>query len=202
MLDRAATRLLSPTLHRLARACVRLGIRADTLTLTGFVLGMCAAALIAFENYLGGLLLVLLSRVCDGLDGAVARLTSPTDRGGFLDIALDFLFYASVPLAFAIARPADNALAAAVLLAAFIGTSTSFLAFATLAAKRGMHSSAAYPNKSLYFLGGLTEGTETLAVFAAMCLWPALFPWLAYGFAAACGLTTATRLWWGWHFFK
>lgn len=197
MLDRAATQLLQPALTCLARACVRRGIAADALTLAGFSVGMAAATLIAFEQYIGGLLLILLSRLFDGLDGTVARLTTPTDRGGFLDIALDFVFYASIPLAFAVAQPATNALPAAVLLAAFIGTGTSFLAYATLAAKRGMQN-LNYPGKSFYFLGGLTEATETLAIFAAMCLWPAHFAWLAYGFAAACLLTTLTRLWWGW----
>jgi hypothetical protein len=88
-------------------------------------------------------------------------------------------------------------MAAAVLLAAFMGTSSSFLAFAALAAKLGL-SSTVYPAKSIYFLGGLTEATETLACFAAMCLWPQHFAALAYGFAALCAITIVTRLWWGW----
>jgi phosphatidylglycerophosphate synthase len=130
----------------------------------------------------------------------VARIHAPTDAGGFLDIALDFLFYASIPLAFAIAAPESNALAAATLLAGFIGTASSFLAFAALAAKRGMQN-LAYPDKSIYFLGGLTEGTETLAFFVAMCLWPQHFAVFAYTFACLCAITTATRIWWGWKSF-
>ena len=98
------------------------------------------------------------------------------------------------------ADPARNALPAAVLLAAFMGTGASFLAFAVIAARRGM-ASTDWPEKSFYFLGGLTEATETLACFAAMCLWPQHFGALAYGFAALCALTTATRLWWGWRAF-
>ena len=133
----------------------------------------------------------------DGLDGAVARLTQPTDRGAFLDIALDFLFYASIPLAFAVADPAANGLPAAVLLAAFVGTGSSFLAFAVLAERRGLHSTA-YPAKGLYYLGGLTEATETLVCFALMCLFPQHFALWAYGFAALCALTTVTRLMAGW----
>jgi hypothetical protein len=89
----------------------------------------------------------------DGLDGSVARLTQPTDAGGFLDIALDFVFYAAIPLAFAVANPATNALPAAALLASFIGTGSSFLAFAALAEKRGL-TDTALPGKSFYFLGG------------------------------------------------
>ena len=133
MLDRALIALLKPTLQRLAAGLVRARVGADAVTLAGFGLGMCAALAIAWAEPLWGLALVAASRLCDGLDGAVARLTRPTDRGAFLDITLDFLFYASVPLAFAVADPA-NALPAAVLLAAFIGTGSSFLAFALLAA--------------------------------------------------------------------
>ncbi len=117
----------------------------------------------------------------------------PTDRGAFLDITLDFLFYASVPLAFAITDPAANALPAAVLLAAFIGTGSSFLAFAVLAERRGL-ASAAYPDKGLYYLGGLTEASETLICFALMCVWPERFAWWAYGFAVLCGVTTVARI--------
>ena len=196
MLDRHAQALLTPLLKALGRRLVQAGMGANTLTVTGFVLGLAAALAIAWQAYTLGLGLLLASRLLDGLDGTVARLTRPTDAGGFLDIALDFLFYASIPLAFAVADPAANALPAAVLLASFIGTGSSFLAFAALAEKRGL-SDTSLPGKSFYFLGGLTEATETIAVFAAMCLWPQHFAPLAYGFAALCVITTALRIVWG-----
>lgn len=201
MLDKALHHLLRPTLRHAARALVRLGVGADALTLTGFVLGLAAAGAIALQQFGAGLALLLLSRLMDGLDGAVARATAPTDRGGFLDITLDFLFYAAIPLAFAVANPGANALAAAVLLAAFMGTGSSFLAFAVLAEKRGM-TSLTLPDKSFYFLGGLTEGTETIAAFVAMCLWPQFFAPIAYGFALLCAITTAMRIGWGWQRFR
>jgi phosphatidylglycerophosphate synthase len=197
MLDRAALALVRPALDGAARVLAARGVRADAVTWVGFALGMAAAGAIAAGAPLGGLALIGLSRLADGLDGALARATRPTDRGAFLDITLDFIFYASVPLAFALAEPARNALPAAVLLAAFIGTGSSFLAYAVLAERRGLKS-AAQPRKGLYYLGGLTEGTETFICFAAMCLWPAHFPLLAMGFAALCALTIATRVAIGW----
>lgn len=197
MLDRAALALLRPAMVAAAGWLVRAGVGADAVTLAGFALGVAAATAIASGLPLVGLALLLASRLCDGLDGAVARLTQPTDRGAFLDITLDFLFYASIPLAFAIAAPAANALAAAVLLAAFIGTGSSFLAFAVLAERRGLRSQD-FPNKGLYYLGGLTEASETLLCFVAMCLWPQHFAALALVFAALCGLTTLTRVVGGW----
>lgn len=200
MLDKAIQRALKPLMTRAARGMVRLGVGADAISLAGFAVGMGAATAIALQHDWVGLALLLISRLMDGLDGAVARATQPTDRGGFLDITLDFLFYASIPLAFAIAEPAQNALPAAVLLAAFIGTGSSFLAFAAVAEKRKLQS-LALPDKSFYFLGGLTEATETILAFTAMCLWPQWFPYIAYGFAVLCGITIAMRIVWGWQRF-
>ena len=196
MLDRLALLLTRPAILAVARPLARAGVSANALTWTGFAIGLLAAVLVSQGAFLSGLLAIGASRVCDALDGAVARQTQATDLGGFLDITLDFVFYASIPLAFAVADPARNALAAAVLLASFVGTASSFLAFAVIAAKRGLHN-LAVPDKSFYFVGGLTEGTETLAFFAACCLWPHYFAPLAYGFAALCGLTLVSRVVWG-----
>ena len=201
MLDRTLTALIKPGITRLAQGLQSLGLRANQVTIAGFLIGLGAAFLIAGQAYLAGLVAILASRLFDALDGALARLTHATDAGGFLDIALDFLFYASIPLAFAIADPAQNALPAAVLLAAFIGTGSSFLAFAVIAAQRGLKN-LAVPDKSFYFLGGLTEATETLAFFAAMCVWPQHFATLAYVFAALCAVTIVTRIGWGWRTFS
>jgi phosphatidylglycerophosphate synthase len=201
MLDRYIVPLIKPVADRMAHGLVRAGVSADHVTVFGFGLGMGAAFFIAIQAYLLGAVFILVSRLCDALDGAVARQTQATDAGGYLDITLDFLFYASIPLAFALANPHANALPAAVLLAAFIGTASSFLAFAALAAKRGM-TSMDYPHKSFYFLGGLTEATETLVCFIAMCLWPRHFAPLAYLFTALCCVTIATRVYGGWRSLK
>lgn len=201
MLDRYALNLAKPFADAAAQRLHARGITADQVSLAGFGAGMLAAALIIFEFHGIAILLILASRAADGLDGAVARLNGATDRGAFLDIGLDFLFYAAIPLAFALADPGANALAAAVLLAAFIGTGTSFLAYAIIAEKRGLKSTA-YPSKSFYYLGGLTEGTETILCFLAMCLWPQHFAALAYFYAVLCTVTTATRLIAGWKAFS
>jgi phosphatidylglycerophosphate synthase len=181
----------------IARRLARAGVQADHVTLLAFGLGIFAAFLIAAHAHFYGLVALLASRLCDALDGALARQTQTTDAGGYLDITLDFLFYASIPLAFAVSNPSVNALPAAVLLATFIGTATSFLAYAALAAKRGLQS-VQYPHKSFYFLGGLAEATETLTTFVAMCIWPQYFAQLAYLFAALCSITIVTRIYGGW----
>jgi len=135
---------------------------------------------------------ILLNRLADGVDGAVARRTHLTDLGGYLDIVCDFVFYAAAPLGFALARP-ENAVPAAFLIFSFAGTGSSFLAFAILAAKRGL-ATAARGRKSFYHLGGLTEGSETIALFVMVCLAPGAFPLLAWGFGALCWIITASRI--------
>ncbi len=197
MLDRYTTRLIKPAMDRLGQTIARTGVKADQVTLLAFGFGLIAAFSVASDAFLLGAAFILLSRLCDALDGAIARRTRVTDAGAYLDITLDFLFYASIPLAFAIANPHVNALPAAALLAAFMGTGASFLAFATLAARRGISNPDA-PEKSFYFLSGLTEATETLGFFIAMCLWPGYFPQLALLFTALCCVTIATRVYGGW----
>ena len=193
MIDGVAKRIINPMLERIAAGLVRIGVTPDYMTWLGFVLGLGAAAAISGGALLAGAMLILASRLCDGLDGAVARQSRGSDFGGYLDIVLDFAFYGVVPLAFAILNPAANALPALVLLLSFYVNGASFLAFATLAEKRSLSSDARGP-KAFYFTTGLAEAGETLAVFVAACLFPGWFAVLAYGFAAVCFMTTASRI--------
>jgi phosphatidylglycerophosphate synthase len=200
MLDRFALKLFAPAIAIGARRLHAMGCNADQVTFAGFGVGLLGAALIAGGLTRAAIVALLVSRALDGLDGALARLCGTSDRGAFLDIGLDFVFYAVVPLAFAVAAPETNALAAATLLAAFTGTGATFLAYAIIAEKRGLKSTA-YPTKSFYYLGGLAEGTETLICFLLMCLWPQHFAAIAYVYAAMCAVTIATRLVAGWRTF-
>lgn len=198
MLDRWMLPRIKQPLHRLAQPLARRGVSANQVSMAGFVIGIGALPLLAFEHYWLALLAIAGNRIADGLDGALARLTTPSDAGAFLDIVLDFLFYAAVIAGFALARPETNALPAALLLLGFMGTGSSFLAFAILAERRGL-SSMSYPNKGFYYLGGITEGSETIGFFVLMCLLPQAFAWLAGVFFALCLLTTLTRIIGGFH---
>ncbi|MGL5007015.1 MAG: CDP-alcohol phosphatidyltransferase family protein [Plesiomonas sp.] len=201
MLDRFVLTHTRPAQIWLAYRAIQLGFTADRLTLCGFAIGISVIPLLAFQLPLWALIAILINRLFDGLDGTVARLNQPTDRGGFLDIVLDFLFYSAVPLGFALYSPVENALAAATLIYAFIGTGCSFLAFATIAEKQGL-ASTIYPKKSFYYLGGLTEASETILMFTLMCLFPQHFNLLAYLFSALCLITTLTRIYAGWKMFS
>jgi len=200
MIDAALQPLQQRFLQSPAKILAQWGVKADQITLIGFVVGVMVVPALAFEAYFLALLLLLINRFADGLDGAVARQTNPTDRGAFLDISCDFLFYALFPLGFAFADPV-NALPAAVLITSFVGTGSSFLAYAAIAAKRG-DTAMDFPQKGLYYLGGLTEGFETIILFISMCLFPMFFPQLAYFFAVACAITAVSRCYQGWKLFS
>lgn len=191
MLDAKLRPLIDPPLNAVGRMLAGAGVTANGLTFTGLALGLAGAAAIALGHLGWGLALIGANRVCDGLDGAVARVRGPSDVGGYFDIVADFAFYVSIPLGFGILTPA-NTLPALVLVASFVLTGVSFLAFAVIAAKRGDETEA-HGKKSFFYSTGLAEGTETIAVFFAMCLFPACFAVFAYGYAALCVLTVVQR---------
>ena len=190
MFDAKLRPLIDPPLNRLGMALARSGVSANLLTLTGLSLGLAGAAAIAFGHFLSGLGLIIANRLLDGLDGAVARVRTDGSRWLF-DIVADFAFYVSVPLGFGVLDPA-NTLAALVLVASFVLTGVSFLAFAVIAAERGERTEA-HGRKSFFYSTGLAEGGETVAVFVAFALLPAYFVPLAYGYAVLCVLTVIQR---------
>lgn len=193
MLDRYIVPRLRPPLNCLARQAARAGLHADGVTVAGFVAGLLAVLAIAAGYPLLALVLLLLNRLADGVDGELARLQGASDAGAYLDITLDFIFYALLPLGFAVLDPVHNALPALVLVASFMGTGASFLAFSSFAEKRAIkHPQFGY--KGLYYLDGLAEGSETVLFFVVMCLWPAGFPVLAWLFAGICVITTLNRV--------
>lgn len=192
MLDAALRPLIDAPLNAASKVIARHGISASAVTLTGLAVGLAAIAAIAWGWFEAGLALIVLNRVLDGLDGAVARATQATDAGGFLDIVADYVFYAGIPLAFALADPASNALPAAALLASFCLTCSSFLAFAAIAAKRGL-STVTQGHKSFFYSKGLVEGTETILFFLLMAAVPGWFATLAWLLAVLCVVTAAQR---------
>lgn len=193
MLDKFLRPWIDPPLNRLGLRMARAGITADAVTLAGLALGLGAAGAIMLQAFGLALVLLILSRVADGLDGAVARATQKTDFGGYLDIASDFLVYGAFPFAFVVLDPAGNAIPGAFLLLSFYVNGATFLGYAILAEKRGLKTQS-HGAKTLYFTGGLLEGTETIAFFVILCLWPESFAPLAVVFGALCFVTAVSRL--------
>ena len=192
MFDAQLRPLIDRLLNPIGRGLVTLGVTANQVTMIGAAFGLIAAVCAAAGLFYPALWFVIANRVIDGLDGAVARASRSSDFGGYLDIVIDFIFYSAIPLAFAVARP-ETALAAAFLIFSFIGTATSFLGFAILAEKHHV-TTQIRGKKAFYYLGGLTEGTETILLFLAMLVWPDYFSLMAIIFGILCWVTTGTRI--------
>jgi phosphatidylglycerophosphate synthase len=192
MFDAQLRPLIDRLLNPIGRGLVALGMTANQVTMIGAAFGLIAAGCVAAGLFYPALWFVIANRVIDGLDGAVARASRSSDFGGYLDIVSDFIFYSAIPMAFAVARP-ETALAAAFLIFSFIGTATSFLGFAILAEKHQV-TTKIRGKKAFYYLGGLTEGTETILLFLAMLIWPDYFSLMAIVFGILCWVTTGTRI--------
>lgn len=200
MLDAKLRPLIDPALNRAGAWLAAQGVKADTVTIVGIVVGLMAAAAIYQGAYGMGIALVLGGRLLDGLDGAVARAKARSAFGGYLDIVGDFIFYVSVPVAFGLAHPPDLA-PALVLVASFALTGVSFLAFAAIAAEQGL-ATGNHGEKSFFYSTGLAEGAETILAFLLMCLFPQHFAAIALAFAALCGLTVIQRTLMAWQMFN
>jgi phosphatidylglycerophosphate synthase len=193
MLDPLLRRWLDPSLNRAGAWLARRNVSANAVSLAGLAVGLVTIPLLAWQQYHAALAVILLNRLMDGLDGAIARHKGATRFGGYLDIMCDMGFYAAVPMGFALAQP-DNALWAALLLASFVCTASSFLGRAVLAAQRGEPDDGVRGAKSFFHAAGIIEGTETIIAFVLFCLFPRAFPWLAGGFAGLCFGTAVARI--------
>ncbi len=205
MLDAPVRRALEPTLDAAAAGLARLGFRATTLTVAGWVVGVAACVAVATSHWHLALVGWLLNRVLDGLDGPLARRTGSSDLGGFLDIVADFSIYGGFVVAAAIAEP-DARLALVVLLGTYYLSGTAFLALSSVLERRGEAGRAdrdqLSDGRSLLFVGGLAEGTETVVVYALICLMPQHLSAIAWLFAAAVAVTAVQRIALGIHLLR
>ncbi|MBQ63262.1 MAG: hypothetical protein CMQ19_14495 [Gammaproteobacteria bacterium] len=192
MIDAQLRPYINPPLASIAALLEKTSITANQVTVGGFMLGLTAIPALAFQQYNLAIAIIALNRFSDGLDGAIARLHGITDVGGYLDIVLDFVFYSAVIFGFCLALP-DQAVYGAFLIFSFIGTGSSFLALSVFAAKRNLNTDI-HSAKSIYYLGGLTEGFETICTFLLMCAFPDWFWLMASIFGFLCWVTTVTRI--------
>ncbi len=197
MLDSTARALLARPLDRAAAALDRSWVTPDRLTVTGLVLGLAGAAAAGAAWWGAALALWLASRVADGLDGPLARRrrsrgTGRTsgDAGGFLDITADFVVYGAFVLGVGVGTAGPLLPFLAVLFAYYVNGST-FLAFSSIAERTGHRLD---DGRSLSFLGGLAEGTETIVVHSLWVLLPGVAGTVAWIWAGVVAVSAAHRI--------
>ncbi len=204
MLDAPLRRVLDRPLSGLARLMDRPTVSPNRLTLLGLASGLASAATAAGQQWWWALGLWLFSRLMDGLDGPLARRRRATrgepgtsrgsEAGGFLDITADFVVYGATVVGVAIGatRQYDaNWLPFLLVLLAYYVNGTAFLAFSSIAERTGRQRE---DGRSLSFLGGLTEGTETIAAHSLWLVLPAHAAVIATVWAAPVGVSAAQRV--------
>ncbi len=189
MLDAPVRRALAPGLDAAAAGLDRLGVRPLALTGLGWVVGLAACLAVATSHWTTALVLWLANRVLDGLDGPLARRRGATDLGGYLDLLADFSVYGGFVVAVGVAVP-EARVAALVLLLTYYVSGTAFLTLAPLLQKRGARGDG----RSVLFVGGLAEGTETVLAYAVLCLLPEHAATVLWVFAVMVGLTALQRI--------
>ncbi|MBW3562839.1 MAG: CDP-alcohol phosphatidyltransferase family protein [Actinobacteria bacterium] len=190
MLDRRARELTAPLWEAGGRRLAALGLSPAVATGVGFVIGVAACVAAALAWWWWALALWILNRIFDGLDGPLARLHGETGRGGFLDIMADFAIYGGFVVGVAVALP-EARLACAALLAAYYVNGSAFLALSSLLERRRTGSG---DERSLRFVGGLAEGSETIIVHSALCVFPTHAALIAWVFAGAVLFTAGQRI--------
>lgn len=172
-------------------------VHPTTITVVAFGVGVGAFVCLLQEEMLLCALLWLLGRLLDGLDGAVARRSGKqSDLGGYLDIVLDIVAYALIPIGMALTFPTQAVLiAVAVLLAVFYVNIASWMYLSALTEKRRAQGLRTEPT-SVFMPSGLIEGTETIVFYTLFIAFPQYFVVLAYTMAAMTMFTVVQRVIW------
>lgn len=205
MLDATARRVLERPLSGLARLVDRPSVSPNGLTLLGLVAGLASAATAAGQLWWWALGLWLFSRAMDGLDGPLARrrrsaahgdpsTSDGSEAGGFLDITADFAVYGVTVVGVALGATAQYGsgwLPFLLVLLAYYLNGTAFLAFSSIAERTGRQRE---DGRSLSFLGGLAEGTETIVVHSLWLVIPAHAGAIATVWAAVVGVSVVQRI--------
>ena len=174
------------------------GVAPNVLTLIAFVFGI-AAALAAWQGlWLAGLLLWTLNRITDGLDGTVARIAErQTDFGGYLDILLDFIVYATIPIGFAIQSVDRSVLVwTAVLEATFFVNACSWMYLSAVLEKRASGAGVTGELTTVTMPPALVAGFETVVFFGLFFAFPAHLVLLFGAMSVLVGINVIQRLLW------
>jgi phosphatidylglycerophosphate synthase len=192
MLSEPLRKWVDPLYTRAADALAWRNVRPSRVVIAGFLLSIAAFPAIVLGHYIVALVLIAFGRSVDGLGNAVRRQTRSTDLGDFLDIALEYIYCAAIPFAFALADP-SRALAASFFIFSFTVSAATFLAYSRFAAKRGLDVKVGGV-KGVSHVAGLTDGAEAFIAFTIICIHPDWFGIVAYVFGIVCFVSAGLRV--------
>jgi phosphatidylglycerophosphate synthase len=165
-------------------------------SLAGLVMGLATAVALWQQLYLWGFGLWFLNRLFDGLDGAVARLRGrQSDFGGYLDIVIDFVVYAIIPVGLALGVGGTAVILSLIfLLCTFYVNAASWMYLAAILEKR--HTQKGERLTAVTMPHGLIGGTETIIFYTAFILLPGYLVWLFSVMGLLVLATIGQRLIW------
>ena len=169
------------------------------LSLISLGMGVASAIALAGQAYGLGFILWFLNRLFDGLDGTLARSQGQkSDFGGYLDILIDFIVYALIPIGLVLGQPSEAAwLSLAMMLGVFYVNAASWMYLAAILEKR--QRSQTGQMTSVTMPAGLIGGTETIILYTFFMLFPSFFISLFYLMTFLVVITIAQRIHWAYH---
>jgi phosphatidylglycerophosphate synthase len=190
MFDQPLRARLSPGLDRAAGRLQGAGATPNALTALALLAGLGACVAVGTGLDVLALVLWLLNRLLDGLDGPLARRRQANELGGLLDFVADFVVYSGFVVAIAVAHRGAR-IACVVLLATYLVNNVALLSFSSLSERLAL---PAGDERSLRLPPGLAEGTETIVVYVLFCVIPSASTVIAWSFAGVVALTAGQRV--------
>jgi len=193
MLDDPVRAILPKVVGGLARRLGRAGVTPNMMSAASWLVAIGAAVLVARGYPILGVLVWLLSRLGDGLDGLIARQSgSASAFGGYLDITLDMAAYAVMVIGFAVAHP-NLGLAWSAILVSYILSITSTLALSNAASATGRQVSRT--DRTFQFTSSLAEAGDTSIMYVAWAVFPQWMEPLAWTWCAVVLVSVVQRSW-------
>ena len=190
MIDQYFVKIIKPFLEIVASPFYKFGINANYISLFGLSMSFLSFYLVLKDLNIIALLVFLLGRILDGVDGIIANKTRITEFGGFIDIVFDLISYSLVPLAF-ILKDNSNAIFGSILLTTFFGTSSTFFGIAIFENNKFIKRN---PEKSFFHVGGFMGGSITIFFLSLMFIFTEKFNLIALIFSVLCILGTIERI--------
>ena len=191
MFDAAVRRLMPPVLTPVARLLARAGVTPNAVSLIGGLLGVGAGLLVARGFVWSGVIVWLVSRTVDGVDGILARESQQSSAfGGYLDITVDMAAYSAMLLGFAAIHAEGGWVWPAILVGYLLVTTTTLALSSALE-----HLNAKVPDndRSIQFTPGFAEAGETTLAYLLFALFPAVVTPIAWLWAGVCYATVIQR---------
>jgi phosphatidylglycerophosphate synthase len=196
--DSSLRTTIDPYLNKLADQLGKIGVKPNHISVYGFVVGIVGCIAIGMASYMFGLFLILLNRLCDGVDGAVARYNQeqgekPNAYGAYLDTVLEMLLFGAFVFLFVLGQP-HHATGGVFILFSFLGLFTTSLGSYVVGNNN--------IKRPFYHPVNLVQRTEIVGFIILSCFYPDAFSAIAVLFGVLCWFTTISRIWFAYRDFK